>query len=157
MTVRARAVVVSGGAINTPAILLRSGLKHPMIGRHLCLHPVLLVGGVFPEDYDQNHDHDHDRGNENRSVRQESLESSKRATSGSTATAASGKQVGVSSNLIEWSNRMCLCVCVCVSLLCLPPGLGWYFTVLNGVLLSARLLWPLSSCDMAMKRVDASQ
>eukprot|EP00903_Cladosiphon_okamuranus_P016206 g14954.t1 len=42
LTVRARAVVVSGGAINTPAILLRSGLKHPMIGRHLCLHPALV-------------------------------------------------------------------------------------------------------------------
>ncbi|CAM9295019.1 unnamed protein product [Ectocarpus fasciculatus] len=55
LTVRARAVVVSGGAINTPAILLRSGLKHPMIGRHLCLHPVLAVGGVFPEDYDVHH------------------------------------------------------------------------------------------------------
>ncbi|CAM9800849.1 unnamed protein product, partial [Hapterophycus canaliculatus] len=50
LTVRARAVVVSGGAIHTPAILLRSGLKHPMIGRHLCLHPVLVVGGIFPED-----------------------------------------------------------------------------------------------------------
>lgn len=48
---RARAVVVSGGAIHTPAILLRSGLKHPLIGRHLHLHPVLVAGGVFPEDY----------------------------------------------------------------------------------------------------------
>ncbi|CAM9167945.1 unnamed protein product [Laminaria digitata] len=51
LTVRARAVVVSGGAIHTPAILLRSGLKHPLIGRHLHLHPVLVAGGVFPEDY----------------------------------------------------------------------------------------------------------
>lgn len=51
LTVLSRAVVVSGGAIHTPAILLRSGLKHPLIGRHLRLHPVLLVGGVFPEDY----------------------------------------------------------------------------------------------------------
>eukprot|EP00904_Undaria_pinnatifida_P004695 jgi/Undpi1/14226/HiC_scaffold_9.g03875.m1 len=51
LTVQARAVVVSGGAIHTPAILLRSGLTHPLIGRHLRLHPVLLAGGVFPEDY----------------------------------------------------------------------------------------------------------
>lgn len=51
LTVRARAVVVSGGAIHTPAILLRSGLKHPLIGCHLHLHPVLVAGGVFPEDY----------------------------------------------------------------------------------------------------------
>lgn len=51
LEVEARSVVISGGAIHTPAILLRSGLKHPMIGRHLCLHPVLVAEGVFPEDY----------------------------------------------------------------------------------------------------------
>ncbi|CAM9776690.1 unnamed protein product, partial [Ectocarpus sp. 12 AP-2014] len=80
LTVRARAVVVSGGAINTPAILLRSGLKHPMIGRHLCLHPVLAVGGVFPEDYDG----EHGAGEDN----------PKRSTGGSMAAAAgtAGKQ-----------------------------------------------------------------
>ncbi|CAB1103128.1 unnamed protein product [Ectocarpus sp. CCAP 1310/34] len=80
LTVRARAVVVSGGAINTPAILLRSGLKHPMIGRHLCLHPVLAVGGVFPEDYDGGHGAGED--------------DPKRSTGGSMAVAAgtAGKQ-----------------------------------------------------------------
>ncbi|CBJ27378.1 oxidoreductase [Ectocarpus siliculosus] len=80
LTVRARAVVVSGGAINTPAILLRSGLKHPMIGRHLCLHPVLAVGGVFPEDYDGEHGAGED--------------DPKRSTGGSMAAAAgtAGKQ-----------------------------------------------------------------
>lgn len=102
LTVRARAVVVSGGAINTPAILLRSGLKHPMIGRHLCLHPVLVVGGVFPEDYGDDHDHDDDRG-----VRQESQDASQRATAATgsiaAATAATGKQVGgFESNEMEW-------------------------------------------------------
>lgn len=44
-------MVISAGAIHTPAILLRSGLKHPKIGRHLRLHPVLVTGGLFPEDY----------------------------------------------------------------------------------------------------------
>ncbi|CAM9445079.1 unnamed protein product [Choristocarpus tenellus] len=54
LTVRAKAVVVAGGALHTPAILLRSGLKHPLLGRHLCLHPVMAVAGVFPEDYKNN-------------------------------------------------------------------------------------------------------
>lgn len=110
LTVRARAVVVSGGAINTPAILLRSGLKHPMIGRHLCLHPVLVVGGVFPEDYGDDHDHDDDRGDSDRGVRQESQDASQRATAAtgsiSAATAATGKQVGgFESNEMEWVFR----------------------------------------------------
>jgi choline dehydrogenase-like flavoprotein len=39
--------VCSGGSLHTPAILLRSGLRHEKIGRHLTLHPVLGVGGLF--------------------------------------------------------------------------------------------------------------
>lgn len=38
----------SSGAIHTPALLLRSGLTHPKIGRHLCLHPVVAVAGMLP-------------------------------------------------------------------------------------------------------------
>ena len=51
-TVRARAVVVAGGALNTPQLLLRSGLTNPAIGRHLGLHPVRLVYGLFDEPQD---------------------------------------------------------------------------------------------------------
>ncbi|OGX82925.1 FAD-dependent oxidoreductase [Hymenobacter glacialis] len=48
ITVRARRVVVAGGAIQTPALLLRSGLKHPHLGRHLHLHPTVVVGARYP-------------------------------------------------------------------------------------------------------------
>jgi long-chain-alcohol oxidase len=47
--VRARALVVSAGAIQTPALLRRSGLRNPNIGRHLRLHPATAVAGVFDE------------------------------------------------------------------------------------------------------------
>jgi len=46
--VRARRVVVAGGAIQTPALLLRSGLTHPHLGRHLHLHPTVVVGARYP-------------------------------------------------------------------------------------------------------------
>jgi long-chain-alcohol oxidase len=50
VTVRCKAVVVACGAIHTPALLLRSGLRNPHIGRHLHLHPVSNVSGVFDEE-----------------------------------------------------------------------------------------------------------
>jgi len=51
-TVRAGAVVVAAGALNTPQILLRSGLESPVVGQHLGLHPVRLVYGLFDEPQD---------------------------------------------------------------------------------------------------------
>jgi long-chain-alcohol oxidase len=45
-----KAVIVAGGAIHTPAILLRSGLRNEHIGKHLHLHPVSNVCGVFEEE-----------------------------------------------------------------------------------------------------------
>ena len=48
ISVRAQRVVVAGGAIQTPALLLRSGLKHPHLGRHLHLHPTVVVGARYP-------------------------------------------------------------------------------------------------------------
>ena len=45
-----KAVVVSGGAIQTPALLLRSGLRNYFIGRDLHLHPTTMVTGYFEED-----------------------------------------------------------------------------------------------------------
>jgi long-chain-alcohol oxidase len=50
VTVRARAVVVSCGAIHTPALLRRSGLQNPNIGKHLKLHPATAVWGVYDEE-----------------------------------------------------------------------------------------------------------
>ncbi|UOG74615.1 GMC family oxidoreductase N-terminal domain-containing protein [Hymenobacter tibetensis] len=49
VTVRARRVVVAGGAIQTPALLLRSGLRHPHLGRHLNLHPTVVVSGLYQQ------------------------------------------------------------------------------------------------------------
>lgn len=48
--VRARAVVVAAGAIQTPALLRRSGLRNKNIGRYLRLHPAAAVFGVFDEE-----------------------------------------------------------------------------------------------------------
>ena len=49
LTVRAPAVIAACGSINTPALLRRSGLDHPAIGRGLRLHPATAVAGVFPD------------------------------------------------------------------------------------------------------------
>ena len=52
LTVRARTVVAACGAINTPALLARSGVTGPAVGRHLHLHPATAVAGIFPERVD---------------------------------------------------------------------------------------------------------
>jgi len=49
LMVRAHTVVAGSGAINTPALLARSGLTNPNIGRHLRLHPTSAVFGFFRE------------------------------------------------------------------------------------------------------------
>jgi choline dehydrogenase-like flavoprotein len=55
ITVRAKRVVVAGGAVQTPALLLRSGLRHPHLGRHLHLHPTVVVSGLYPQRMDPWH------------------------------------------------------------------------------------------------------
>jgi long-chain-alcohol oxidase len=50
VSVRCKAVISACGAIHTPALLLRSGLANEHIGRHLHLHPVSNVCGVFDEE-----------------------------------------------------------------------------------------------------------
>ena len=49
LTVRAGAVVAACGAINTPALLARSGVRGRAIGRGLHLHPATALVGIFPE------------------------------------------------------------------------------------------------------------
>jgi choline dehydrogenase-like flavoprotein len=49
VTVKAKAVVVAAGTINTPAILRRSGLTHYNIGANVRLHPTTVVFSVFDE------------------------------------------------------------------------------------------------------------
>jgi choline dehydrogenase-like flavoprotein len=50
-TVRAGAVVVAAGSLNTPQLLIRSGVGG-QVGKNLGLHPVRLVYGLFDEPQD---------------------------------------------------------------------------------------------------------
>lgn len=47
LTVRAAQVVVAAGALRTPAVLERSGVTHPAVGRNLRIHPVPVVIGRY--------------------------------------------------------------------------------------------------------------
>ncbi|MGN6161976.1 MAG: GMC family oxidoreductase N-terminal domain-containing protein [Marmoricola sp.] len=52
VTVRARAVIAAGGAIQTPALLQRSGLTNANIGRYLRLHPATAIWALMDERVD---------------------------------------------------------------------------------------------------------
>ena len=54
VTIRARHYVAAGGAINTPALLLRSQLPdpHQRLGKRTLIHPVVLSLAVMPERID---------------------------------------------------------------------------------------------------------
>ena len=47
-TMEAKLVIVAGGAIETPRLLLLSGLEHAALGRHLMVHFQTIVVGHFP-------------------------------------------------------------------------------------------------------------
>jgi choline dehydrogenase-like flavoprotein len=47
--VRAPQVVVAAGAIESPALLLRSGIGGPVVGRHLRLHPTSAIAGQYAD------------------------------------------------------------------------------------------------------------
>lgn len=49
LTVGARTVVLAAGGIESPAVLLRSGIGGPAVGRHLTLHPAWIVTGRYEE------------------------------------------------------------------------------------------------------------
>jgi choline dehydrogenase-like flavoprotein len=50
VTINARAVVSACGALHTPALLARSGVRSKALGKHLRLHPVMVVMGQFDEE-----------------------------------------------------------------------------------------------------------
>jgi choline dehydrogenase-like flavoprotein len=51
VTVKPRTVIVAGGAINSPALLLRSGVPDGSgrLGRRTFIHPVIMSAGVYDE------------------------------------------------------------------------------------------------------------
>ena len=50
LTVKAKTVVVSGGAINSPALLLRSGLDgNGNVGKRFFIHPTVIMSALMPE------------------------------------------------------------------------------------------------------------
>ncbi len=49
LTVEAPTVVVAGGAVESPALLLRSEIGGPAVGRNLRLHPAYMVVGLYDE------------------------------------------------------------------------------------------------------------
>jgi len=51
--VSADATIVAGGALMTPLLLKRSGLRHAMIGKNLSIHPATKVLALFDEVIDQ--------------------------------------------------------------------------------------------------------
>jgi hypothetical protein len=51
---RARHFVIAGGAIGSPALLLRSGVPDPyrLLGKRTFLHPVVISSALMPERVD---------------------------------------------------------------------------------------------------------
>ncbi|MGE5101506.1 MAG: GMC family oxidoreductase N-terminal domain-containing protein [Deltaproteobacteria bacterium] len=49
VTIRAPIVVVAAGGIQSPALLLRSGLTLPQLGRNLFLHPTSAIAGLYAD------------------------------------------------------------------------------------------------------------
>jgi choline dehydrogenase-like flavoprotein len=52
VTVRAPQVVVACGSLESPALLLRSGIGGPAVGRYLRLHPCTAIAGVYADRQD---------------------------------------------------------------------------------------------------------
>ncbi len=48
--VRSGAVVLAGGAIGTPELLMRSGVRSEILGRNLRIHPAAWIGARFDEE-----------------------------------------------------------------------------------------------------------
>lgn len=49
VVVNAQRVIVAAGAVETPALLQRSGLGNAVVGQHLRLHPTTAVVGIYDE------------------------------------------------------------------------------------------------------------
>ncbi len=47
--VKAKKVIVACGAIHTPALLMRSGISHPELGKNLFFHPTVAMAGLYDD------------------------------------------------------------------------------------------------------------
>jgi choline dehydrogenase-like flavoprotein len=50
MRVKAKRVIVACGSLQSPLLLMQSGIKNPHLGANLHLHPTTLVGAVFEQE-----------------------------------------------------------------------------------------------------------
>ncbi len=50
LTIKAPRVVVACGSLESPALLLRSGIGGPAVGKYLHLHPVVGFLGIYPDE-----------------------------------------------------------------------------------------------------------
>jgi choline dehydrogenase-like flavoprotein len=50
LKVKARAAILAAGALATPLLLARAGVRHPWLGANLSIHPAAAAIGLFPFD-----------------------------------------------------------------------------------------------------------
>lgn len=50
--IRSKRVVISAGSLHTPLVLKRSGFRNSHIGKHLKLHPTIVINAIVDEDID---------------------------------------------------------------------------------------------------------
>ncbi|KAF2827912.1 long-chain fatty alcohol dehydrogenase [Ophiobolus disseminans] len=48
--IKAKRIIVAAGTMQSPLLLLRSGLSNPQIGRNLYVHPVMVIGSIHQQD-----------------------------------------------------------------------------------------------------------